>query len=346
MKRTPEVYTKLADHPIETGEGEMPLLDRFPALRELPRVRLCDLPSPIEKLPAFAGTSGGEMWIKRDDLNAAVCGGNKVRALEFLLGGVKRGDTVLTVGGAGSTHVLSTAVHAARLGARVAALRWTHDMNPVAEIVSSRIGSIIPGSRVGRSTLLALTRARLRTVTSDVLYIPLGGSSSLGVIGHVNAALELAGQIARGAAAMPQTVVLPLGSGGSAAGLVLGFAIAGIDVVVVGARVGPRMFVNQRRVLRLARQTSRFIARITGEDLPGIDSRRLRIAHTVYGGAYGRPLTGAAEAAEMLRGTTGIQLDATYSAKAFVAALGEARTAGGGGPTLFWLTFDARCLTN
>ena len=56
--------------------------------------------------------------MKREDLSSDVLGGNKVRSLEFLLGGVVEGDTVLTLGGEGSTHVLATAVHAARLGAQ------------------------------------------------------------------------------------------------------------------------------------------------------------------------------------------------------------------------------------
>lgn len=320
----------------------MPLLDRFPALCRLPRARLCARPSPVELLPSFG--TGGDIWIKRDDLNAPSCGGNKVRALEFLLGTVKPGDSVVTVGGAGSTHILSTAIHAARLGARATAMRWNHDMNPVADLVSQRIASEMPGNRVGKSAVVAMARARLRGLPANVHYVPLGGTSPLGALGHVNAALELAAQIAGGELPIPDQLVLPLGSGGTAAGLMLGLAIAGIDVTVVGARVGPRLFVNRRRVLRLVRQIARLIERLTGERLPPVDPSRLRVAQHVYGGAYGRPLAAATEASEILEASTGIQLDGTYSAKAFAAALDEARTARGG--TLFWLTFDSRCLTN
>jgi hypothetical protein len=53
----------------------------------------------------------------------------------------------------------------------------------------------------------------------------------------------------------------------------------------------------------------------------------------VYGGAYGRPLDGAPDTTP-----TGVPLDATYSAKAFVAANEWARKEN----TLFWLTFDSR----
>ena len=324
------------------ADSGVPLLDRFPALRKLPRVTLCTLPSPVELLPSIGGA--GDIWIKRDDLNAPAGGGNKVRTLEFLLGNVKPGDAVLTVGGAGSNHVLATAIHAARLGATATAFRWKHDMNPAADLTAARIAVEMPGMRVGKSAVIAVARARLRGLSAEVHYIPLGGSSPLGALGHVNAALELAAQIEAGEMPRPDQIVLPLGSGGTAAGLLLGFALAGLDVTIVGARVGPRFFASRYRVLGLAHQTARLIERFTGERLPAVDRNRLRIAHQVYGGAYGRPLAVATEAAATLKDATGIQVDATYSAKAFVAALDEARAARG--PTLFWLTFDARCLTN
>jgi D-cysteine desulfhydrase len=50
------------------------------------------------------------LWIKRDDLCADPIGGNKVRALEFLLGSVAKDDDVVTVGSAGSTHALAVAI--------------------------------------------------------------------------------------------------------------------------------------------------------------------------------------------------------------------------------------------
>lgn len=324
------------------ARGDFPLVDLFPGLAVLPRAELCTLPSPVHRVehPAIHG----EMWIKRDDLNAPACGGNKARSLEFLLGGIGPGDTVITVGGAGSTHILSTLHHAASLGARVDAYRWTHDMNPVADSVSAVIEVRVPTSIVSRSTLISLTIARYTAWKTRARYVPIGGSSPLGILGHVNAALELGMQIRAGALPMPEKVVIPLGSGGTTAGLLLGFAIAGLPIEVVGARVGPRAVVHRRRVMTLVRRTSSLIRRLTGEKLPAVDPSRLRIVHAVYGGAYGRTLTDSEDAATILRDAARIKLDGTYSAKAWVAALAECRSTRG--PILFWLTFDARCLTN
>ncbi len=317
-----------------------PLFDRYPALGKVPRVRLCDLPSPVERA-SIEGNA--ELWIKRDDLNAPACGGNKARSLEFLLGGLEAGQSVVTIGGAGSTHVLATAMHCARIGVSVDALRWRHDMNPVARIVDQRLASLHFGP-AGRSAALALVRSGGRARRRGARFIPIGGSAPLGILGHVNAGLELAGQIERKELPLPQRVVVPLASGGTTAGLLLGLRIAGLDIEVVGVRVGPRIFVNRLTVLRLVRRTAALIASITGERPPRVAPVSLRVEHRMYGGAYGRPLTSALEAAANLQSSSGIRLDDTYSAKAWVAAIAESRQSKG--PVLFWLTFDSRWLTN
>jgi D-cysteine desulfhydrase len=317
----------------------LPLAARFPALATLPRARLGCFPSPVERLDLGGGR---ELWIKRDDLNAPVCGGNKVRALEFLLGTVRPADVVLTLGGEGSTHVLATAVHAARLGARTIALRWTHDMNDAARSVAVAARERCAEVVTARTAAGAVARAYLLRLTRRVHYVPIGGSTPLGVLGHVNAALELAGQVAGGEMPAPARVVVPLGSGGTAAGLALGFAIAGLRTTVVAARVAPRVVSNRAHVLRLARATARFIERSAGTRLPAVPRAGLVVAHHAYGGAYGRPLAAGDAAASALRRARGVALDATYSAKAGAVALDSARDAGG--PTLFWLTFDGRAL--
>ena len=170
----------------------------------------------------------------------------------------------------------------------------------------------------------------------------MGGSSPLGVLGHVNAALELERQISAGSLPRPARIIVPLGTGGTAAGLALGLAIAGLRIPVVAARIGPRIGANRRRVLVLARATRGLIRRVAGRPVPSLTSDALRVVHDVYGGAYGRPLPAGDRAAEQMMVWRGLALDATYSAKAFAAAIAHHRNSED--PTLFWLTFDGRML--
>lgn len=88
-------------------------------LGNLPRVRLANLPTPLEEAPRLTEfLRGPRLWIKRDDLTGLALGGNKARKLEFLLGQARAQgcDIVITVGAVQSNHARMTAAAARRLG--------------------------------------------------------------------------------------------------------------------------------------------------------------------------------------------------------------------------------------
>jgi D-cysteine desulfhydrase len=217
-------------------------------------------------------------------------------------------------------------------------------MNPIATEVSSRIEQILGRCAIHMLPVVPILRARTRAITHRSRYIPVGGSVPLGVLGHLNAALELASQIENGELPLPERVVLPMGTGGTAAGLLLGFAIAGLDIEVVGVRTGPRAFANKRAVVSLAKKTQRLINAVCDTNIDAVHSDRMRVVHTAYGGAYGRPVPRAREMKKLFFDETGIVLDDTYTAKAWAGALQERKTFTG--PMLFWYTFDPSCLTS
>ena len=315
----------------------IPLVRRFPALAALPRASLGRFPTPVQRMDLLAPG----LLFKREDLVADPLGGNKVRALEFLLGGVESGDRVVSVGAAGSTHALATELYARRLGALPLIYRWPQEMNDAARRVSERIGAETNGSSVQRTLVGAYARALVARLRG-ARWIPAGGSTPLCVLGQVNAGLELAAQVSEGSLPRPDRIVLPLGTGGTAAGLALGLAIANIEIAVVGVRVVPRVVANAAHVRRLVARTARLIERLTGESIarPAHDS--VRVVHDYFGGAYGRvTAAGRAVAARCLE-RTGIVIDPTYGAKALAAAVAMSEQEGGA--TLFWLSFDGRWL--
>jgi 1-aminocyclopropane-1-carboxylate deaminase/D-cysteine desulfhydrase-like pyridoxal-dependent ACC family enzyme len=315
------------------------LLARFPRLAEsLPRAGLQLRETPVEEW----SVGGATVLIKRDDLDAPLLGGNKARALELLLANVDSRRAVLTVGATGSTHALAVASHGAALGLRTEVITWPQETHAVADATAARMRELADVTPA-RSVVGALLRAAWRRVVRRAHWIPAGGSTPLGALGHVDAGLELAQELAREGRAMPDSVVLPLGSGGTTAGLLVGLAVAGARTQVVGVRVVPRLVANRAHVLRLARRTRALLTSLTGEPLPPLDASRLVIEHGAYGGAYGRETTDARHAAALLRAAGGPPLDGTYSAKAFGVALARAQHA----PderVLFWLTFDGRWL--
>ncbi|HEX5972999.1 MAG TPA: pyridoxal-phosphate dependent enzyme [Gemmatimonadaceae bacterium] len=315
------------------------LLARFPRLAEsLPRAGLPLRETPVEEWQVGSAT----LLIKRDDLDAPLLGGNKARALELLLANADPRRAVLTVGATGSTHALAVASHGRALGLRTEVITWPQETHAVADATAARMREL-SHLTAARSVVGALLRAAWRRAVHRAHWIPAGGSTPLGALGHVDAGLELAQQLAREGRAMPDRIVLPLGSGGTTAGLLLGLAIAGARTQVVGVRVVPRLVANRGHVLRLARRTRALLASLSGESLPPLDTTRLVIEHRAYGGAYGRETADARHAAALLRAAGGPPLDGTYSAKAFGVALARAQHA----PderVLFWLTFDGRWL--
>ena len=71
-------------------------------IAKFPRVKLAELPTPLQELPRLSEACGGpRIFMKRDDLTGLAFGGNKTRMFEFLLAdALKKGaDTI--VGGAG-----------------------------------------------------------------------------------------------------------------------------------------------------------------------------------------------------------------------------------------------------
>ena len=311
------------------------LIERFPSLAALPRLQLGSWPTPVTEL--LDARSGARLWIKREDLSGTRYGGNKVRPLEFLLAGTRPGDEVLTVGARGSTHALATAVYAATLGARTTVVRWNQEMNADAESSGRRCAAAARCIDVASPLMGFAVVAGIR-LTRRVRWVPAGGTSPLGLLGHVDAALEFARQVRDGLLPPPRAVVVPLGSAGTAAGLALGFAIAGLDVELRAVQVAPRIVANEHRITSLTERCARLIERLSAAPVRRPRRGAVKVVRGEYGGAYGRATPSGAAAARWLREAGGPPVDATYSAKALAAALAEWPAEG----LVFWLTFDGR----
>jgi D-cysteine desulfhydrase len=315
------------------------LIARWPRLAEtLPRVNLEVRATPIEQWDL----GGVALLAKRDDLSTPTFGGNKARALELLLAGVAPGDVLLTVGSSGSTHALAVALFGEQLGARTRVFTWPQEEHDVSRETAERLQKVAQVT-ASRTPVTAMLRASLVRLMGGVRWVPAGGSNALGALGHANAAVELADQLARASLPAPDTLVVPLGSGGTAAGLMVGLALAGLPTRVLGVRVVPRVVANRRRVMRLARAASARFGELAGVAPPEIREDRLVIEQSEYGGAYARETETSRAALALVRAAGGPSLEGTYSAKALAGALRRARRS----PEesiLFWLTFDGRWL--
>ena len=303
-----------------------------------PRHALGTFPSPVQPLPDLAREIGASsLHIKREDLNGATFGGNKLRALEWLLPAT--GRTVMSLGGYGSTWCAALAT-AAKATGRVAHLALFPQ--PWSDTVAGSLATTIVSGDVYLATSparfpLAMVRAWFSARTfGPGSFIGPGGAEPLGVLGSVDAALELAQQVDSGELPCPDAIVVPLGSGGTAAGLLLGCQVARLPVTICAVRVASPFMASERRVRSLVTRTRRLLLR-HGLDLPAFNVP-LIVLKNHLGAGYGHPTAGGRTARARLA-VEGITADPTYAAKT-AAALHDLSASF---PHLcLWHTFDPR----
>jgi D-cysteine desulfhydrase len=325
-----------------TDPGAVPTLQT-----DLERVALGRGPTPVRRLASIGGKAS--VWLK-DDGAYSRFGGNKARKLEWLLGDARRRGkrTIVTGGALGSNHALATALFARELGMHTVLVLAPQPRDEHVERQLRRMQNAGAEIHLASSTTRAfavaaslLVRRASPPATLPYLILP-GGSVPRGCVGYVEAGLELARQVRAGQLPEPSHIVVPLGSGGTMAGLLVGVRAAGLGSRVVGILVNDLIKVNERTVSRLARRTASFLRR-HGAKLGDLDLRpaTFEIHKRWLGPGYGHSTPESLEAIELLR-SEGVVLEPVYTAKT-VAALLELneRAAFGAGPVLYWHTYTA-----
>ncbi len=312
----------------------------FPRL-QLPLVELGRFPTPVERLALDAPA---ELWIKRDDQAGELYGGNKVRKLELLLGdALARGKKrVVTFGALGSHHALATTIYARKLGLEALLVLYPQPIDP--HVIDDLLLDHAFGAelrRCGHPTLAAaVALAEVATGGRSTLVIPPGGSSALGTIGHVEGALELAEQVRAGLLPEPDLLVVAFGTGGTAAGLAFGLALAGLRTRVLAVRVVET--ITTRSLLRELSNGARRVLARHGARVGALPRRaldRIELDSEQLGKGYGHSTPASADAKEVFK-RLGITLETTYTGKAAAAFLGLARR-GAAKRILFWHTFSS-----
>jgi len=318
------------------------LAARYPGTAALPRAGVARLPTRVEKLPA-RGLAVGSLSVKRDDLTSPVYGGNKVRKLDFFLGEAlaEKRRAVVTFGAYGSNHALATAVHARAVGLEPHAI--LSRQAPTAYARATVLAHAGLGTRVhpiegwdGGSASQGVVHELTSRDGVAPLVIPMGGSSALGVLGFVEAALELLEQ------REPEFVYAAGGTLGTVVGLAVGFASAHARTRVVAPRVTPATVANDAVAAGLTRETV-VLLRELDPSFPEVapDGLRLELRHEFFEPGYAIP-TPRIEAAVASAADLGLRLETTYTGKAFAALLADAAEGRlARADVVFWDTYNS-----
>ncbi len=246
-----------------------------------PKVNLANLPTPIKKLDSISQSSGGQVYVKRDDLSGLLLSGNKIRKLEYLLADAKRkdADLIITAGGIQSNHSRATIIAAGMSGFYPVAL----------------LDGTCPENYLGNTLLDRYFGARIHYLTAEQykninevleeysLYykkkgynpyiIPVGGSNAVGCWGYISMFTELIEQ-ERELGLKFDVICSAVGSGGTMSGMILGKLMTGHSAKLIGINVCDTAEYFKTEISRIFSEASLeygFKERIPWEEVEIID---------------------------------------------------------------------------
>ncbi|MCV7420900.1 pyridoxal-phosphate dependent enzyme [Mycobacterium yunnanensis] len=290
------------------------------------RVPLGTFPTPLEAAPRLAAALGlgpEDLWIKRDDLIGLGGGGNKVRKLQYTVAAAMAGGatTLVTTGAAQSNHARLTAAAGARLGLDVVLVLAGSGGAVAGNLaLNALLGArIVWAGDVEAAETEQLASRIVEELTADgrpAAQIPFGGSNAVGAHGYVDAGHELLEQLPGLA-----QVVVAVGSGGTAAGLVHALGERRVLGVHTGAVPDPEARI------------SGMLASLGSAHADG----ELRLRTDQVGAGYSSLTHSVQDALALAARTEGLILDPVYTGRA-LAGLAAAVLEGDvrpGEPTVF-----------
>jgi D-cysteine desulfhydrase len=296
------------------------------------RIPLANLPTPLVRLRRLEREFGGAtIWMKRDDLTGLELSGNKVRKLEYVAADALAAgcDTIMTEGTPQSNHCRATAAVCAKLGMN-SRLLFRPPPPESTPPQGNHFLDVLFGAQVRAYTREQLSADRERIIDENLnelrssgrapRYTPAGASEPLGCWGYIRAAAELADQLQR-AGVGECDVLVPISSGGTYAGMLLGKLLHRLEHWRLWAvPVSDDVEYHRRSVAGLCR------AAIERFGLPvSFREEAMHFIDGYVGEGYAVPYDACMDAIRGVARLEGIVLDPVYTGKAFCALLDGVR---------------------
>lgn len=304
-------------------------------ITDFPRVKIADLPTPLQEMPNLTKKLGGPgLLIKRDDTTGLAFGGNKGRKLEFIVADAKNkgADTLITWAGTQSNWCVQTASIARKMGMNSVLvlqkspfipLEWDgnlllmHILGADIRITEAESGGWWEVPKVVKETV-----EELKEKGRNPYIIPIGGSmvggsmdKPLGAIGYANAMLELITQ-SNDIGIKIDCTVNACGSGSTQAGLIFGAKVLNTGIKSIGISVSYDKESLTKIVAKIVKDTARLLKvdlSVTPEDIIVFDD--------YVGEGYGALNREVVDAIVLVAETEGIFLDPVYTGKAMAGLI-------------------------
>jgi len=295
------------------------------------KINLANLPTPIE-LISFRNK---KFLIKRDDYTGIDFSGNKIRKLEYLLYQAKqnRAKIIFTCGATQSNHCRATVAAAARIGIRTKLFLWGNDSNTadgnlfLSKIYGADISYLNKINYMNVNEIMAEEAYQHINKGKKVYIIPEGGSTVLGIWGYISIINELKKQIDLNRV---KGILCASGTGGTAAGLLVGAAINKINLNVYAVNVLYSKHKLQKKIMNLAEGVKQHY------DLNfKVDDSKLEIIDGYSKEGYRNISADKLKLINNAAAKTGILFDPAYTGKAFYAFINKFLSKGEGRKIIF-----------
>ncbi|MEJ2103352.1 MAG: pyridoxal-phosphate dependent enzyme [Ignavibacteriaceae bacterium] len=286
------------------------------------KLNLAHLPTPIERIrfrTSWNDKTENEFLIKRDDYTGSDFLGNKIRKLEYLFYEAKKikSDIIFTCGGDQSNHARATVSAAAKLGLKTRLYLWGKDKKEadanlfLDRMYGAEIVYLNKKEFLNVDEIMTEERAKLVKKGKEVYVIPAGGSSTLGIWGYISFVNELKDQIDL---KNIEGIFSACGSGGTAAGLLVGSALHKLKLKIFAVNVLFTKDDIKKKILQLAEGA------VLDYNLPcKIDASNLEIIDGYSTEGYKNISDNKLKLIKDFAKGTGILLDPAYTGKAFCA---------------------------
>ena len=278
--------------------------------------------TPIEPMKNLSKALGGKvnLFVKRDDLLPGASGGNKTRKLDFCIADAleKGADTIITCGAIQSNHCRLTASWAAKEGLEChlvleERVKGTYKEdgsgnNFLFELLGVKTKRVVEGG----SNMMAemeKTAAELKAAGKKPYIVPGGASNAIGALGYAACAEEMMDQLNTMGLTIDH-VVVPSGSAGTHAGMVVGMTGTNANIPVSGIDVSKPAADQEPGVYKLAQETAELLG-IKG----GIERDAVKCYGEYVGPGYSVPSDAMVEAVKLFAAEEAILLDPVYTGK-------------------------------
>ncbi|MFX1406485.1 MAG: 1-aminocyclopropane-1-carboxylate deaminase/D-cysteine desulfhydrase [Promethearchaeota archaeon] len=345
-------------------EKKPALFEKYPNLEgKLPWTPiLSQIPTDIERLNElenYLEMEEGKIFIKRDDRNHHIYGGNKLRKFEFIFGKIlkKRKKAVVTNGGIGTNHGLACTITCRELNLKCDLFLFEQPLTWHVQRSLLLFDYFGANLHLGKGDISTFIKFLLFKLVHPKYFLMFpGGSplfgigSSLGTIGFINAMFELKKQIDEGLIPEPDAIFIAGGSVGTAAGLIAGCKLLGLRSKVHVVAVYTDLTSNPSSVMKNANKAIKYLKK-KDKSIPNVEIKEDDFVFiTGYlGSGYGIKTIRGQNAVDKVYELEGkkrnFKLETTYTGKAMAALFDYLKERENKNKNiLFWNTYNSNDL--